>query len=138
MSPSVWDAMMQLRQYLFDTVYFSDRAKAEEPKAYRVVQALFEHYLEHPEDLPEDACPSDETQLVWCVIDYVAGMTDRFAIREFERLFVPEEMACMTGAFRMRYLCAKSAREGLRIRIVGTAAQRCGVRRVHSAEGEGE
>ena len=59
---------------------------------------------------------------MWCVIDYVAGMTDRFAIREFERLFVPEEMACMTGAFRMRYLCAKSAREGLRIRIVGTAA----------------
>jgi dGTPase len=91
MSPRVWDAMMQLRQYLFDTVYFSDRAKAEEPKAYRVVQALFEHYLEHPEDLPEDACPSDETQLVWCVIDYVAGMTDRFAIREFERMFIPKK-----------------------------------------------
>jgi dGTPase len=91
MSPRVWDAMMRLRQFLFDTVYFSDRAKAEEPKAYRVVQALFEHYLEHPEDLPPDACPSDETQLVWCVIDYVAGMTDRFAIREFERLFVPKK-----------------------------------------------
>ena len=40
---------MQLRQYLFDTVYSSDRAKAEEPKAYRVVQALFEHYLEDTE-----------------------------------------------------------------------------------------
>ncbi len=34
---------------------------------------------------------SDESQLVWCVVDYVAGMTDRFAIREFERLFVPRK-----------------------------------------------
>jgi len=91
MSPPVWDAMMQLRQFLFDNVYFSDRAKAEEPKAYRVVQSLFEHYYEHPDDLPAEARPGDEPQLVRCVVDYVAGMTDRFAIREFERLFVPKK-----------------------------------------------
>ena len=41
----VWDAMMELRAYLFENVYFSERAKAEEPKAHAVVQALFEHYL---------------------------------------------------------------------------------------------
>jgi len=91
MSPTVWDAMMRLRQFLFDNVYFSDRAKAEEPKANRVVQSLFEHYIEHPGDMPPDACPRDESQLVRCVVDYVAGMTDRFAIREFERLFVPKK-----------------------------------------------
>jgi len=91
MSPAVWDAMMELRQYLFDNVYFSDRAKAEEPKAYRVVQTLFEHFLGHPEDMSPDACPEDESQLVRCVVDYVAGMTDRFAIREFERLFIPQK-----------------------------------------------
>jgi len=91
MSPAIWDAMMELRQFLFDNVYFSDRAKAEEPKAFRVVQSLFSHYLDQPDDLPADACPSDESQLVWCVMDYIAGMTDRFAIRDYERLFVPKK-----------------------------------------------
>ncbi|MBI5230625.1 MAG: deoxyguanosinetriphosphate triphosphohydrolase [Coriobacteriales bacterium] len=91
MSPLVWNAMMELRRFLFDNVYLSGRAKSEEPKAYRVVQALFFHYLEHPEALPPDACPSDESQLVWCVMDYIAGMTDRFAIRDYERLFVPRK-----------------------------------------------
>ncbi len=91
MAPEIWDAMMELRRFLFENVYFSARAKAEEPKAYRVVQALFEHYLDHPDELPPDACPGDESQLVWCVMDYIAGMTDRFAIRDYERLFVPRK-----------------------------------------------
>ncbi len=91
MSPEVWDAMMALRSFLFDNVYFSERAKAEEPKANNVVQMLFEHYLYHPEDLPESERPADPSDLVQGVVDYVAGMTDRFAIREFERLFVPRK-----------------------------------------------
>ena len=44
-----------------------------------------------PRSFLDELCPRDETELVWCVIDYVAGMTDRFAIREFERLFVPKK-----------------------------------------------
>jgi len=91
MSPPVWDAMMGLRAYLFDHVYFSARAKAEEPKANAVVKALFGHYLEHPDDLPAGEQPADPSGLTQAVVDYVAGMTDRFAIREFERLFVPKK-----------------------------------------------
>lgn len=91
MSAPVWEAMMGLRQFLFDKVYFSNRAKAEEPKAYRVVQALFFHYLESPEHLPADARPVDQSELVWRVMDYIAGMTDRFAIRDYERIFVPKK-----------------------------------------------
>lgn len=91
MSGPVWDAMMELRQYLFDNVYLSERAKAEEPKARRVVQMLFSHYLEHPEDLPPDFTQDDHSELVQRVVDYVSGMTDRFAIREFERVFVPKK-----------------------------------------------
>ena len=91
MSPPIWDAMMELRQFLFDNVYFSATAKAEEPKASRVVTALFEHYLEHADDLPPDERPTDTSSAVQAVVDYVAGMTDRFAIREFERLFVPKK-----------------------------------------------
>ncbi len=91
MSPAVWDAMMDLRAFLFDNVYFSERAKAEEPKAFRVVQALFEYFLEHPEELPAETRPTEHSQLVWCVMDYIAGMTDRFAIRSYESLFVPRK-----------------------------------------------
>lgn len=89
MSPRVWDAMMALRTWLFDNVYLSDRAKSEEPKAFGVVQALFDYYLVHPAELPEEYAPSSDDVLVESVVDYVAGMTDRFAIRTFERLFLP-------------------------------------------------
>jgi len=91
MSPPVWDAMMTLRSYLFANVYFSERAKAEEPRANRVVRMLFEHFLEHAEDLPEEFRVDGEEEPVQRVVDYVSGMTDRFAIREFERLFIPKK-----------------------------------------------
>jgi dGTPase len=91
MSQPVWDAMMELRAFLFENVYFSARAKAEEPKASAVVTALFDHYLANPIELPPDERPDDASQIVQAVVDYVAGMTDRFAIREFERLFVPKK-----------------------------------------------
>ncbi len=89
MHPEVWDAMMELRDFLFEHVYLSDGAKAEEPKAYRVVRALFFHYLENPDALPPEYASVAEADLPEAVTDYIAGMTDRFAIRMFERVFVP-------------------------------------------------
>jgi len=90
MSKPVWDAMMDLRSWLFDAVYLGGEAKAEEPKAYRVVQALFRHYLKNPDDLPDEyRVESTEVDLAQTVTDYIAGMTDRFAIRSFQHLFVP-------------------------------------------------
>jgi dGTPase len=91
MSDPVWDAMMELRAYLFENVYFSDRAKAEEPKAHRVVKQLFEYYLDRPDEMPDEFGTLEGADPVQQVVDYVAGMTDRFAIREFERLFIPKK-----------------------------------------------
>lgn len=91
MSPMVWDAMMALREFLFENVYLSHRAKREEPRAARVVQMLFTHFLEHPDQLPDEFSVGEESDLVQRVVDYVAGMTDRYAIREFERLFIPKK-----------------------------------------------
>jgi dGTPase len=91
MSDEVWQAMMVMRDFLFKHVYLSERAKAEEPKARGVVRRLFMHYLEHPEDLPADERPASREELPQAVIDYVAGMTDRFAIRTFDELFVPNK-----------------------------------------------
>lgn len=89
MSDPVYKAMMDLRAFLFDNVYLSRNAKAEEPRAYGVVRTLFEHYLAHPEDLPSDERPADDADHAQAVCDYVSGMTDRFAIRTFEQLMIP-------------------------------------------------
>jgi dGTPase len=89
MSPEVGDAMMELRAFLFANVYLSPRAKEEEPKALGVVKALFMHYLGHPELLPDEYAPASREELVQRVTDYVAGMTDRYAIGKYEELFVP-------------------------------------------------
>lgn len=89
MSPAVWDAMMELRSFLFEKVYLSPRAKEEEPKSFDVVKKLFMHYLAHPESLPDEYRPPRPEDLVQRVTDYIAGMTDRFAIGVYEDLFVP-------------------------------------------------
>ncbi len=91
MSPPVWNAMMELRSFLFENVYFSAKAKAEEPKASRVVRMLMQHYLSTPEDLPSEFQAAEGAELVQRAVDYVSGMTDRFAIREFERIFIPKK-----------------------------------------------
>lgn len=89
MSSPVWDAMMGLRAFLFDNVYLSPAAKQEEPKAFGVVDALFSHYLRHPMSLPVEFRPASPDETVQRVTDYIAGMTDRYAIRCYEKLFVP-------------------------------------------------
>jgi dGTPase len=89
MSEQVWDAMMELRTFLFERVYLSPRAKEEEPKAFGVVKALFVHYLEHPDALPAEPGADLEAGIVQRVTDHVAGMTDRYAIGVYQDLFVP-------------------------------------------------
>ncbi|MDZ4179815.1 MAG: deoxyguanosinetriphosphate triphosphohydrolase [Coriobacteriia bacterium] len=90
MSPRVWDAMMELRRWLFENVYLSSKAKTEEPKAFGVVQALFRHYLANPGVLPVEYQSDSPDSLPQSVVDYVSGMTDRFALRQFETLFTPK------------------------------------------------
>ncbi|MFA5845139.1 MAG: deoxyguanosinetriphosphate triphosphohydrolase [Coriobacteriia bacterium] len=90
MTPRVWDAMMELRAFLFDHVYLGSEAKVEEPKAFGLVASLFDHYMAHPEDLPEEHRAASDDELPLRVTDYIAGMTDRFAIRCHERFFLPK------------------------------------------------
>ncbi|MDP8957369.1 MAG: deoxyguanosinetriphosphate triphosphohydrolase [Actinomycetota bacterium] len=81
-------ALNALRDFLFDTVYLRDDARAEQEKAIQVVRSLFEYYLQHPEAVPAEyaSAPGD---LPTRVADYIAGMTDRFALRTYEQLFLP-------------------------------------------------
>ena len=83
-TPEVFDAMAVTRQFMFDRVYNRPESKEEHARIVRLLRELVEHYSDYPEDLPaDDASPDDfETRL----IDYASGMTDRFALREHERL----------------------------------------------------
>jgi dGTPase len=82
---AVGSAMLRLRSFMFERVYLGTRARAEHAKIERVLSGLFEWFCERPDELPVgDADLGDR------VIDYLAGMTDRFAIRAWEQRYVPQ------------------------------------------------
>jgi dGTPase len=87
-SPEVAAALGELREFLFDRVYIGSVAKQEEDKAIMVLRSLFGFYLEHPEEMPEEFRHGDEDLMVR-VCDYVAGMTDRYAMRKYQENFLP-------------------------------------------------
>lgn len=79
-----------LRSFMFERVYYNPVAKAEEGKAKQVVLKLYEHYLSHTDELMGEFRASMERYgKERAVADYIACMTDNFAIATYERLFVP-------------------------------------------------
>lgn len=92
MSDSVWDAMMELRAFLFARVYTAPVVMAEVDKATRLVGALFDYYVAHTEEVPEEYRVIAEGDDLRAVTDYVAGMTDRFAKNLFQQLFIPHSV----------------------------------------------
>ena len=91
MTPEAYDAMMGLRKFMFANVYKNPYAKSEEGKYYAVVEALFEKLVQKPELIPENiraASCSDDVNII--VRDFIAGMSDRYAVSLFEELFVPK------------------------------------------------
>lgn len=94
MSAAVQEQFVALRTFMFDKVYKNPVAKREEGKAQRVVAELFHYYMTHVEDLPPDFLANIEADGADRVVsDYIACMTDNYAIRDYQRLFVPEAWA---------------------------------------------
>ena len=90
MSPKIEGAMDELREYMFEHVYRNPKAKGEESKAKIIIKELYNYYLHHPEQLPSDFRPQmDFDGMPRVVCDYVAGMTDKYAIYKFSEIFVP-------------------------------------------------
>ena len=90
MTPSVEMALADLRSFMFERVYHNPIAKGEESKAKAMLQRLFEYYMEHPEAMPEDFQPQMSFDgLERTVCDYIAGMTDNYAVGKFTDIFVP-------------------------------------------------
>jgi dGTPase len=84
-SEEIGGAMLRLRKFMFQRVYLTPDAQRELPRVERMLRALFAHYTENPplSQLPD---ATDEQR----VVDYLAGMTDRFAVRAFSALSVPQ------------------------------------------------
>lgn len=91
MSPEVQQATNILRDFLFKNVYIGSPAKVQEGKAKCLLKKLYHYYLKHPEELPAAVNPDDNLERRAC--DYIAGMTDRYAIIQFRRIFVPSGFA---------------------------------------------
>ena len=90
LSPEVDKALRDLRSFMFERVYRNPIAKGQERKAKDMLQRLFEYYITHPEALPEDFHPQlsfDGMERTVC--DYIAGMTDNYAVDKFTEIFIP-------------------------------------------------
>ena len=92
MSDEIYRAMMDLRSFLFERVYHNPEAKGEEVRAKDMLRRMYEYFIQHPEKMPDDeynaADRNDPVERRVC--DYIAGMTDRYAISVFESLFIPK------------------------------------------------
>ena len=90
LSPNVDKALKDLRSFMFENVYRNPVAKSEESKAQAMLQRLFDYYFNHPEALPEDFQPQlsfDGMERTVC--DYIAGMTDNYAVDKYSEIFIP-------------------------------------------------
>jgi dGTPase len=87
-SDEVGGAMLRLRKFMFERVYLGPEARGEQQRVRISLRALFDHYLANPGEVPAVHADTEPLQRV---TDYIAGMTDRFAIARFKRLALPEE-----------------------------------------------
>ena len=78
--------MHELRDFMFARVYTAGRNARAEAEAIAVIRRLVDHHLAHPEALP-DSYRDEDADLLTQVVDYVSGMTDRYALALHERLF---------------------------------------------------
>ena len=90
-SEPIAKAMAELKEFMFQSVYFNPLAKGEEGKAEDMICLLFDYYIKHTDELP----PEYQDILVRegeerAVVDYVAGMTDTYAVEQFSNLFIPK------------------------------------------------
>ena len=84
------EAMLELREFMFEQVYYNPTAKGEEGKAQDVVRRLFDHYRADPDRLPaefQEIRMKEGTDRAVC--DYIAGMSDKYAVEQFGGLFIP-------------------------------------------------
>ncbi len=90
MEEPIYPLFLELRKFMFDTVYFNPYAKKEEAKVPFLLKTLFE-YARNPKNLPEDLrLTAEQEGIEQAAADYIAGMTDRYAVELFREISVPK------------------------------------------------
>ena len=89
MSPVIWDAMMELRAFLFENVYTSDPVMIEVANAKHLVEDLFDYFVRHYDKVPDEFKEISGGDPLRAVTDHVSGMTDRYAQNFFKDMFIP-------------------------------------------------
>ena len=90
MEPEIWDALLELRTFMFDRVYSRDWANNECQKIRHIITELVAYYMDHPQQMPNEYLEiafREGTQRAVC--DYVACMTDAYAVKTYQKLFIP-------------------------------------------------
>lgn len=97
LSPEATDLLYGLRSYMTDALYTKSIAKAEESKAEKMIQSLYEYYDSHTEALPPEYIAMIGSGTPKCIVvcDYIAGMTDNYAMHTFEDIYVPRAWEIM-------------------------------------------
>lgn len=91
MDSEIQEAQDNLHSWMFDNVYRNPVAKSEEVKAKELIERLFTHFFDNPDTLPQDYKNiMEHFSKEQAVVDYIAGMTDGYAINVFENLYVPK------------------------------------------------
>ena len=91
LAPEVDGAMTELRNFMFEKVYMMDTAKKEEERAGNMLSCMYEYFLSHSDKLPDmykNLLKDYDITTVIC--DYLSGMTDRYAIKVFTQIFIPQ------------------------------------------------
>lgn len=90
MSAGISEAIYRLRDFLFERVYESELIMNEFRKTKKIIQELYAYYLEHLDEVYRDIPQEKKQDKHRMVCDFIAGMTDRFALSTYERLFLPQ------------------------------------------------
>ena len=89
LSPEILDTTNELREFLFENVYFATATRTETGKGQHIVEELFAHFVRHPEEIPAEFRDREES-VEQATADFIAGMTDRFAMNLFDQTFKPK------------------------------------------------
>lgn len=90
-SKPIAEAMLLLREFMFDFVYRNPVAKGEENKAQDMILMLFRYYQKNPDKLPSDFQEIRQQEGIdRAVCDYIAGMTDNYALEKYTQAFIPK------------------------------------------------
>ena len=92
LSPAFSDALLDLRSFMFRNVYHSDevRTSSDLDKVEKVITSLYDHFLAHPDEIQGIYRTVREEEGTHAAVrDWISGMTDRYALELYGKLFVP-------------------------------------------------